>query len=818
MPLYFRAEYWQKLQRSAEKKLEIKTSKIKSVFSGDEQHMILSAYYRQNNYNPVFALRNSLGVLIQIPFFIAAYHYISRLDSLKGISFLFIDDLSLPDNLLKIGNAGFKFNLLPVLMTFINCMSGAVYSKGLKIKEKMQIYIIAAIFLVLLYNSPSGLVLYWTFNNVFSLLKNIFEKLFYRLKKVNKTDIVYADKNILQDKYQKNIFVVFILSTLTLLVLSGILIPSMLIASSPQEFSFIGKSSSPISYIGTTFLQSSGVFIFWTLCLYFIFDKKIKYFAAIVLSCLAFNGMSNLFLFSGDYSNVSILLTFTNTKSLQPEFYVNLANIIISIAICYIIILLFVKKKAMLIRGVLTIFFFASIIFSSFQLWKIKSEYYNLIENNHSHGTSEQDNGVVPVYSFSKTGKNVLIIMLDRAIAGFIPEIFEEKPELKKDFSGFTWYKNTVSYGGHTLFGAPALFGAYEYTPENMQRRQKEKLKQKHNEALLVLPKIFLDNGYHVTVTDPPYANYSWIPDLRIFEKYPEITRCNEIGFYTEKWLESKEGINNPVTTHSDILETNLIKFSFFRLAPQFMRKYLYNDGNWLGAKQEVNIITGTSNNYIALDMLPDLTKLTNDSINTCNILTNDLTHNPAFLQAPDYTLADKVTNFGNGKYSNENHYHVNIAAFLLLGKYFQFLKDNGVYDNTRIIIASDHGFPANENVKKRNLPDKILLPNGDYLVSYAALLMEKDFSSDGVLKVNDTFMTNADVPSMALSNLVSNPVNPFTNNPIKMPNPKIAKITTSHLLMPIQHRTNKFRIKNNEWLTVKDNIFDPNNWTKSTF
>ena len=35
----------------------------------------------------------------------------------------------------------------------------------------------AGLFLVLLYDSPSGLVFYWTLNNLFSLVKNIFYKL-----------------------------------------------------------------------------------------------------------------------------------------------------------------------------------------------------------------------------------------------------------------------------------------------------------------------------------------------------------------------------------------------------------------------------------------------------------------------------------------------------------------------------------------------------------------------------------------------------------------------------------------------------------------
>jgi hypothetical protein len=36
--------------------------------------------------------------------------------------------------------------------------------------------------------------------------------------------------------------------------------------------------------------------------------------------------------------------------------------------------------------------------------------------------------------------------------------------------------------------------------------------------------------------------------------------------------------------------------------------------------------------------------------------------------------------------------YHVAMAALLLRGKWFDFLLENGVYDNTRIIIAPDHG------------------------------------------------------------------------------------------------------------------------------
>ena len=75
-------------------------------------------------------------------------------------------------------------------------------------------------------------------------------------------------------------------------------------------------------------------------------------------------------------------------------------------------------------------------------------------------------------------------------------------------------------------------------------------------------------------------------------------------------------------------------------------------------------------------------------------------------------------------------------------------------YHNTRIIIVSDHG--ANLNL----FPQLVL---DDYDVEKInALLMFKDFDSH-VFSVSDSFMTNADVPTIAFNGIIDNPVNPFT-------------------------------------------------------
>ena len=117
LPLYLVAEQWQEKERNIQKLFKKQIKRIKTVFKGDEQYMILRAYYKQNQYHPVYALRSSFGLLVQIPFFIAAFLYLSHLEILHGTSFLFISDLGKSDGLLPIFGG---INILPLLMTLIN--------------------------------------------------------------------------------------------------------------------------------------------------------------------------------------------------------------------------------------------------------------------------------------------------------------------------------------------------------------------------------------------------------------------------------------------------------------------------------------------------------------------------------------------------------------------------------------------------------------------------------------------------------------------------------------------------------------------------
>jgi hypothetical protein len=417
--------------------------------------------------------------------------------------------------------------------------------------------------------------------------------------------------------------------------------------------------------------------------------------------------------------------------------------------------------------------------------------------------------GPEPVYGFSKIGSKVLLNMLDRAIGGYVPDILLEKPELVSAFSGFTWYPNTVSFGKSTLYGSPPLFGGYEYTPLEMQKRDSEPLVKKHNEALLVLPRLFSEIGYRVTVTNPSLANYKYSSDLSIFNDYPAISAKNSIGAQTNDWLKKHPGVRSQAVAES--LQHNLIRFSLFKCAPPALRELLYDKGNWLSAsnfrKSRYALPKRTLDNYVALDILPEITEIENDAVNTFTVLVNELTHEPGFLEEPDYTVP---TLQGNSTPKGHSQYHVTIAAFLLLEKWFAFLKENEVYDTTRIIIVSDHGYNLRTDKRKT-----IRLPSWENVQTYNPLLMVKDFNKEGDIAIDNSFMSNADVPLLSLDGIIENPVNPFTHKPIQAEKNGGITLTTSKFWTPGRHPGNTFDIRPNEWLHVHDNIFDRKNWKK---
>ena len=863
LPLYAVAEHWQEVERLKQESMKAQLSRIKRAFKGDERYMMTTAYYRECGYSPIMALRSSFGLLIQIPFFIAAYHFLSGLDTIRGVPFLFIRDMGKSDALFKIGN--FSVNVLPIAMTLINCASGVVYSKGHGAREKVQIFGMAAIFLVLLYNSPAGLVLYWTFNNIFSLVKNIF----YKMKKPLKAfytcvcaaaavTIIYIAffstfviqfklvgisacllvfllaplcrgiarllesggplSEAVQNKRIRN--TLYILSCLLLCVFSGWTIPSMLISSSPVEFADIGGHSSALYYILNTMLQSCGIFIFWAFCVYFLFGAQIQAAAAIVMTFLSYAAVLNAFVFMLPYGDIAATLVFLNQASFRTISLPSLLNLLALLALAAAVLALIVRKKIRVLTGLSTIMLASLTLLCVVNTLTISREYR---EYAASKGKSDAAETVTPIIHLSRNKPNVILIMLDKATCQYVGEIVKEDPTIAEAFSGFTLYKNVLSFNGHTLQGAPALFGGYGYTPEAINARADVSFLEDVNRSQLVLPRIFSEEaGYSATVIEPTWINGAHYCDLSFLSPYPKISGHQGKGAYTTLWFKTRN--KTGVTDSTKIfLERNLLFFSFFRESPIFLREIVYKKSYWYSGEQ-VQDSAELIDNYSFLDFLPELTDFSETEGGTYTSFLNELTHGNAFLQAPDYVPVNKVTDTGSSRYKGDGSYHMQMAAFKMLARWIEELKEQGVYDSTRIVISSDHGGTGTEDYfeSDSDLDNRVHGTSYRGRGHYHPLFMVKDFNASGPLTEDDSaFMTNADAASILLKGIVRDPKDPFYGEKIPLDTAAIktngVRISVSDLHQPAYHKNpNKFTIKDGEWWLVKDPIKDSASWSQA--
>lgn len=850
LPLYIVAEHWQQVQRDTEKKLEPGIQRIKTVFKGDEQYMILSTFYKQNHYSPIMALRSSFGLLIQIPFFIAAYQFLSNLPALRGVRFWFIRDMGAPDALFTIGS--FPVNVLPIAMTFINIVAGAIYTKGFKAKDKIQIYAMALVFLVILYNSPAGLVLYWTCNNIFSLVKNIFYKIknpkrvLYVLlvvavigldayllfvhkgflhKRILLTTVVsllllaplavrlvlYLLDTVLHplSEQPKVRHLLFLTSCIALCLFAGLVIPSFVIHSSAIEFADIDGYGSPLYFLYNSTVQMLGLFVFWMSCIYFLFNRRIQTIFAVLMPSILLISLIDAFVFSGDYGTLSRLITFSSTITAAPLWQQLLNSLCVLISIALPVVLI-VFNKTKILSGCISIILIAECAISivhTAQIQTVYSDYKQTIADEIS-----EEKHISPLYHLSKTGKNVIVFMFDRAESAYIEPIFETFPELYNIYDGFTLYKNTISYNQGTLLGAPPLFGGYEYTPSEINKRDTERLVDKQNEALLLLPRIFTEKaGFSATVSDLSWANYSWIPDMTICDPYPAITGFNVQRKYTDLWVKQNPDKVLPNIT-SKTLKRNLVWFSLFKAVPLPMRDSVYDDGSWWSSDNQITDIMEFVDYYSALDFLPELTDFTAET-DTYFTIVNDTTHSGQMLQPPEYEPAMHITQTNMSVVEKYSSVSGNIAMLKRFGEWLNFLKENNCYNNTRIIVASDHGIGSKEG-KELDFPkDWPMAYNPDH---NHPLLFVKDFNSHGKLVVQHDFMTNADVPAIALKGIVEKPINPFTGKEIKEIPPiekKASGVALTYNWRPGGNGLYTFKVPESDWYTVSENMFDITNW-----
>ena len=166
------------------KLLQPKLNVIKNRYSNDKMKMNMEIMnlYKKENVSP---LSGCLPMFVQIPVFLALYKVlVISIDMRQAPFFGYIKDLSVADpttiwNLFGLLPYQINFlhiGLLPCLMALTMWLQQKMSSSSSNTPEEMQtaMKIMPIIFLITFAGMPAGLLIYWIFSNIISILQQLF--------------------------------------------------------------------------------------------------------------------------------------------------------------------------------------------------------------------------------------------------------------------------------------------------------------------------------------------------------------------------------------------------------------------------------------------------------------------------------------------------------------------------------------------------------------------------------------------------------------------------------------------------------------------
>ncbi|MDG1892722.1 MAG: membrane protein insertase YidC [Verrucomicrobiota bacterium] len=145
---------------------------LQEKYKEDPQKMNrkLMEFMREKKCSP---LGGCLPILLQLPVFFGFYTMLQSAIELRGASFLWTPDLSQPDTLFIIPGLEIPFNLWPILMGAAQLWQTSMTptSPGMDPTQQKIMKYMPLMFVFILYNFSAGLALYWTVQNILSIVQ-----------------------------------------------------------------------------------------------------------------------------------------------------------------------------------------------------------------------------------------------------------------------------------------------------------------------------------------------------------------------------------------------------------------------------------------------------------------------------------------------------------------------------------------------------------------------------------------------------------------------------------------------------------------------
>jgi len=150
--------------------LNPKMQELRDKYKDDPTRMNqeLMKLYKQYGINPV---GGCLPMMIQIPIFFGLFKMLGQAVELRNARFLWVKDLSQPDTIAHLPLLGWPVNIIPLLMAATQIWLMAMTPKTGDPTQRRIMMFMPLIFLFICYNFAAALALYYTAQNLFSILQ-----------------------------------------------------------------------------------------------------------------------------------------------------------------------------------------------------------------------------------------------------------------------------------------------------------------------------------------------------------------------------------------------------------------------------------------------------------------------------------------------------------------------------------------------------------------------------------------------------------------------------------------------------------------------
>ena len=392
------------------------------------------------------------------------------------------------------------------------------------------------------------------------------------------------------------------------------------------------------------------------------------------------------------------------------------------------------------------------------------------------------------------------------------PHILEQFPHLKTALDGFTLFPNALSTTDSTIHSVATLIGGEHFALYNMNARGVN-LANEIERAFKSTANAFAKSNFEVALiayTGRKIQNLI-APNIFALDSASEIF----VPYYGAN-LGILERIYRAKERNNRFVIGQLISFGIFKVVPTPFRPRIYNDGDWIfNADWYLEKILASIRH--SADFYAFTHSVSVDSTKpTFKFIHSMMTHLPfgAHFKGGKCEYGGKWSAWNEHPHKAQmhypsfklqlnfyQHYDAEVCALHYLAHFVEMLKNLGIYDNTQIIVVSDHG--GNDGI---NMP---ILDKDDWRPD--ALFLFKDFGANGAVRTDNRLMANYDIASIFCANLPSGCLNVGQN--ILQNYPQNREIIHT---IPLHWRLEAH--KPNEWLIrkaykVKGDIYKMENW-----